>query len=113
MNIITTATRFTCFDTKRIKYGFLTIKINNFWSYFTCSLNKSKHSIHTIQYYFSSSNTYIFNIIDCKRIIIYTKIINITSKSSFFFILSTNKSFEMFSGHIGPTTISESFALNL
>ena len=54
----------------------------------------------------------IFNIIDYNRIIIYTKIINITSKS-IFFILPSDQSFEMFPGHIGPTTISESFALNL
>ena len=45
----------------------------------------------------------IVNIIDYNRIIIYTKIINITSRS-IFFILSTDQSFEMFLRHIGPTT---------
>ena len=54
----------------------------------------------------------IFNIINCNRIIFYTKIINITSKS-IFFILSPEQSSGMFPRHIRPTKISDSFALNL
>ena len=46
----------------------------------------------------------IFNIIHCNRIIINTKIINITSKSNFF-ILFIDQSFEVFPRHIGPTKI--------
>ena len=41
------------------------------------------------------------------------KIINITSKSIFFFILSTDQFLEIFPEHSGVATISESFALNL
>ena len=52
------------------------------------------------------------NIFNYNSIIIDTKVINITSKSSFF-ILSTDQSFEMFPKHNGLGTISESFALNL
>ena len=54
----------------------------------------------------------IFNIMNCNCIIINTKIINITIKSSFF-ILPTDQSFEMFPRHNGAATISESFVLNL
>ena len=54
----------------------------------------------------------IFNIINCNSIIINTKIINITIKSSVF-ILSNDQSFEMFPRHNGAATISESFALTL
>ena len=58
----------------------------------------------------------IFNIINCNSIIIRTKIINVTIKSSFFsvfFILSCDQSFEMFPKHNKYARISESFALNL
>ena len=45
---------------------------------------------------------------------IYTKIIDISIKPRFFFfILSTDQSFEMFPKHNGVATTSESFALNL
>ena len=52
------------------------------------------------------------NIINCNSIIIDTKIINVTIKSSFF-ILSIDQSFEMLPKHNGAATILESFALNL
>ena len=52
----------------------------------------------------------IFNI--CNSIIIYTKIINITIKSSLFHII-TDQSFQIFPKHNGVATGSESFALNL
>ena len=35
IDIITTTTAFTCFNAKRKKHSFITININNFWSYFT------------------------------------------------------------------------------
>ena len=53
----------------------------------------------------------IFNIIDCHSVVISNNH-NITSKSSFFHILS-DQSFEMFPKDNGDATISESFALNL
>ena len=55
----------------------------------------------------------VFNIINISNIIIYTKIINITSKSCFFFKLSVDQSLEMFPRQNGLAIISESFALNL
>ena len=54
----------------------------------------------------------VFNIIKCNGIIICTKIVNITSKSSFFFILSVDQSLEILPKHNGLATIAESFALN-
>ena len=53
-----------------------------------------------------------FNIVNISNIIIYTKIIDITSKS-IFFILAVDQSFEIFPKHNGLGAISESFALNL
>ena len=35
VNIITITTTFTSFNTKRVKYGIITININNLWSCFT------------------------------------------------------------------------------
>ena len=52
------------------------------------------------------------NIINISSIIIYTKIIDISIKTTFF-ILFVDQSFEIFSKHNGLATISESFALNL
>ena len=54
----------------------------------------------------------VFNIINISRIIIYTKIIDISIKT-YFFILSVDQFLEMFPKHNGVSTISESFALNL
>ena len=48
-------------------------------------------------------------IINCKSIIICTKIINISSKPCFFL---NGQSLEIFSKHNGFATILESFALN-
>ena len=53
----------------------------------------------------------IFHIINCKSIITCTKIINITTKPSFF-IISVDQSLETLPKHNGLATISESFALN-
>ena len=53
----------------------------------------------------------IFNIINCNSIIIWTKIINITSKPCFF-MLSFDQFLETLPKHNGLATISESFALN-
>ena len=54
------------------------------------------------------------NIINCNSIVINTKIINITTESSFLsYYLLTDQSYEMFPRHNGVATISESFALNL
>ena len=55
----------------------------------------------------------VFYIINCNSIIISTKILNITSRPSFFFILSVDQSFEIFPEHNGLATIADSFALNL
>ena len=55
----------------------------------------------------------VFNIINCNSNIINTKIIDITIKLYFFFILSANQFFEIFPKHSGFATISESFVLNL
>ena len=126
IHIVATTTGFTCFNAKRIKHRLITIKINNLWFYFTflsidIQLNKftlvkdkraspvKRHifpNFITLCYFFSSNN------LDWNCIIINTKIINKTIKSSFF-ILSTEQSFEMFPRHNGLATISESFALNL
>ena len=54
----------------------------------------------------------VFNIINISSIIIYTKLIDISIKPSFF-ILSVDQSIEIFAKHNGLATISESFALNL
>ena len=54
----------------------------------------------------------IFNIINCSSTIICTKIVNITSKSSFF-MLSVDQSLEILPKHNGLATISESSALDL
>ena len=43
----------------------------------------------------------------------YTKIIDISIKTCFFFTLFVDQSLEMFPKHNGLATISESFALNL
>ena len=53
----------------------------------------------------------VFYIIKGNSIIISTKIINITSKPSFF-ILSIDQSLEILPKHNGLATIAESFALN-
>ena len=53
----------------------------------------------------------VFHIINCNNIIISTKIINITSKASFF-ILSVDQSFEIFPKHNGLAKIAEPFAFN-
>ena len=53
----------------------------------------------------------IFNIINCNSIITYNKIINKTSKPSFF-ILSVDQSLEILLKHNELATISEPFALN-
>ena len=55
----------------------------------------------------------VFNIINISSIIIYTKVINISIKTCFFFILSVDQSFEIFPKHNGLAIISESFALNM
>ena len=55
----------------------------------------------------------VFNIINVSSIIIYTKIIDISIKTWFFFILSVDQSLEIFAKDNGLATISESFALNL
>ena len=54
----------------------------------------------------------VFNIININSIIIYTKIIDISIKTSFL-VLSVDQSLEIFPRHNGLTTISESFALHL
>ena len=54
-----------------------------------------------------------FNFINCNSYIINNKIIDITIKSCFFFILSVDQFFEIFPKHNGLATSSESFALNL
>ena len=54
----------------------------------------------------------IFSIINRNKIIINTKIIDISIKP-FFSILSIDQSFEIFPKHNGVATISKSFALNL
>ena len=64
-------------------------------------------------YFFHQININIFNIINCNSIIIYTKIVNITSKTWFFFILSVGQSLEILPKHNGLATILESFTLNL
>ena len=50
---------------------------------------------------------------NCNSIIINTKITDRSNQSSFFFILSVEKSSEMFPKHNRTATISESFVLNL
>ena len=55
----------------------------------------------------------VFNIINISSMIIYTKIIDISIKTCFFFILSVDQSLEIFPKNNGLATISESFALNL
>ena len=57
----------------------------------------------------------VFNIINISSIIIFTKIIDISIKTCFFFffILSVDQCLEILPKHNGLATISESFALNL
>ena len=48
VNIITITIAFNCFNTKRVKYGIITIKINHLWSCFTFlifAFNREFHSI--------------------------------------------------------------------
>ena len=54
----------------------------------------------------------VFYIINCNSIIICTKIINISSKPCFFFILSADQSLEILPKHNGLATIAEFFTLN-
>ena len=55
----------------------------------------------------------VFNIINCKRNIIHTKIIDVSIKPCFFNRLSVDQLFEIFPKHNWLATISESLALNL
>ena len=55
----------------------------------------------------------IFNIINCNSIIICTKIINITTKPCFFFILSVDQSLEILPIHNGLAAVLEPFALKI
>ena len=55
----------------------------------------------------------VFNIINISSIITYTKIIDISIKTCFFFILSVHQPLEMLPKDNGLVTISEPFALNL
>ena len=135
IDVVATTTGFACFNAKRIKHRFITIKINNLRSYFTffsieIQLNKFtlvkdkraspvKRNIFpnlsifiTLCHFFSSNNCECLIFRQLKLHHINTKIINTTTKSSFF-LLSTGQSFEMFPRHNGLATISKSFALNL
>ena len=49
--------------------------------------SSSNMNVFKTLYYFSSSNMNVFNIINRNSLIIYTKVINITSKSSSFDIV--------------------------
>ena len=64
-------------------------------------------------YFFHKIIMNIFNIINWNSIVMCTKIINITSKPCFFFILSVDQSLEILPKHNGLCTILESFALNV
>ena len=55
----------------------------------------------------------VFNIINCKRNIIHTKIIDVSIKPCFFNRLSVDQLLEIFPKHNWLATISEYFALNL
>ena len=55
----------------------------------------------------------VFNIINISSIIIYTKIIDTSIKTCFFFILAVGQPLEILPKHNGIAAISESFALNL
>ena len=55
----------------------------------------------------------VFKIINISSIIIYTKIIDISLKPVFFFILSVDQSLEILPKHNGLAAILESFVLNL
>ena len=55
----------------------------------------------------------VFNIISISSITIYTKIIDISIKICFLFVLFVDQSLEIFPKHNGLAAISESFALNL
>ena len=64
-------------------------------------------------YHFSPLFMNIFDTINTNIFINSTKIINVAIKSSFFFILLCDQSFEMFPKHNEHARISESFALNV